>query len=447
MSTGVTVDGFVAKTLLEIKTDLETAFKGSFGESIDVSPQSVFGQIIGIMAERYADLWNLAEAVNAGFNPDAATGAQLENVAAITGTFRLPATNSEVTGTATGTPSTTLPVGRVASVENTLARFVTIEEVTLADPGAWVNTTVYALDVRRRNASRVYQVITAGTSAGSGGPTTTDADITDGTVHWMYLGEGTGVVDVDFESEETGPVIAVSGSMNTIETPVSGWSNIVNLLDADLGSDLETDSALRIRREIQLRASGKAALDSIRAALLRVDDVSAVTVFENVTDATDGDGLPPHSIEALVSDGDDAEIWQAVFDNVAAGIQTFGTESGSVVDSQGISHTVKFSRPVDRNVWLIVNLIVDEDEYPADGDDQIKAAIVAYGDTFATGKNAVASSLAAQCFDVAGVLDVSSLLLGLSNPPTVSTTIAVSVRQLAKFDTSRITVNTTPGTP
>jgi hypothetical protein len=53
---------------------------------------------------------------------------------------------------------------------------------------AWVLSTVYTLGQRRVNdTGKLYECITAGTSAGSGGPTGTAADITDNTVHWKYI--------------------------------------------------------------------------------------------------------------------------------------------------------------------------------------------------------------------------------------------------------------------
>ena len=53
---------------------------------------------------------------------------------------------------------------------------------------AWVLSTAYTLGQRRVNdTGKLYEVITAGTSASSGGPTGTAADITDGTVHWKYI--------------------------------------------------------------------------------------------------------------------------------------------------------------------------------------------------------------------------------------------------------------------
>jgi hypothetical protein len=54
---------------------------------------------------------------------------------------------------------------------------------------AWQNNHAYTLGQRCENdTGKLYQVITAGTSDGAGGPTGTGTDITDGTVHWRYVG-------------------------------------------------------------------------------------------------------------------------------------------------------------------------------------------------------------------------------------------------------------------
>jgi len=51
----------------------------------------------------------------------------------------------------------------------------------------WAITTAYSVDDVRYNGANVYICTTAGTSAGSGGPTGTGTSITDGTVTWRYL--------------------------------------------------------------------------------------------------------------------------------------------------------------------------------------------------------------------------------------------------------------------
>jgi len=56
------------------------------------------------------------------------------------------------------------------------------------DASAWTASTAYALNDEVKNGSnQIYKCISAGTSAGSGGPTGTSSSITDGGVTWQYI--------------------------------------------------------------------------------------------------------------------------------------------------------------------------------------------------------------------------------------------------------------------
>ncbi len=449
MTFGLTDDGLVIPTQFVIRENLNVVIRDTFGASVDLGDKSAIGQYTGILSDRLASLWQALEAVHSSQNPDKATLAALDGLCLLTGTFRPAASYSAVTLTLTGTPTTVVATGSKVSTESTEQVFQTLADATITATVAWVNTTAYAVGDRRTNSSRVYECITLGVSAGSGGPTTTAADITDGTVHWIYLGEGTGDIDVEARAEETGVVVALAGDLTTIETSVGGWSSSTNLLDANPGRAVATDAELRILREQQLATGGNATLSALRAEILEVEDVTAVTVFQNVTDSVDADGLPPHSVEVLVRGGEDQDIWDALLAGVAAGIRTFGGEDGTSTDDEGTVHDVSFSRPEEIFVYATLVVTYDADLYPADGDDQIKALIVDFGDRQATGKNVVASSLTAQAFLVAGVLDVSSCLISEAptTVPVASTTIAFSLRQLAVFDTSRVTITSSAGVP
>lgn len=448
---GLTATGFLPKTLEIIRDEINGALTDYFGPSLDLE-NGILARIVGIVAERLAELWELAEAVNSAQDPDKAAAAALDALCLLTGTFRLAAAYSEVALTLTGTPTTVVPAASRASTSTTGAKFITKASATITAAAAWVASTGYAAGNRRTNASRVYQCITAGTSAGSGGPTTTSTDITDGTAHWRYLGEGTGVIDADAQSVDTGAIVAVSGDITVIETPVGGWSSVANLLDADLGYAEQGDESLRLTREEELSQAGTSTADAIRAALLELDDTSSVTIFENTSDV-EVDGMPPHSVEALVRGGEDEDIAQTLLDQIAAGIGSHGNTSADATSSEGVTTEMFFSRPVEINIGVDVILTKDPATYPADGDDQVKAAIVAFGDAQRCGKNAVASSVLAQAFKVAGVLDVTTCEISSaaapSAPPapTTSATIAIAPRELAVFDTSWITVTTSDGTP
>lgn len=58
-----------------------------------------------------------------------------------------------------------------------------------AQPEQWVALTPYAVGDEVKNGSYNYTCVTAGTSAGAGGPTGTGTGITDGTVEWDYLSD------------------------------------------------------------------------------------------------------------------------------------------------------------------------------------------------------------------------------------------------------------------
>lgn len=445
---GLSATGFLPKDLQLILSEIRGDFQAQFGTSINLASRSFLGQLSGLMSEREALLWEMMLAIYRAFDPDASVGDALDSLSAITGTIREGATSSLVTETMIGTPGTVLSAGRIVSVVDLGTQFQTLSDVTIATVAGWVASTAYSLGQFTTNSGKVYICITAGTSAGSGGPSTTSSDITDGTVHWKHLGTGTGAVQVIAEATVTGPIVAVSGTLTTIETPVGGWNAAINLLDADEGRDVESDADLRIRRNEEVTGEGNGTVDAIRAGVLRrVPETTTVTVFQNTTMVTDGDGLPAKSVEVLVRGGDDQDILEAVFSEVGAGIETYGNTSGTVVDSSGTSWTVKFSRPDEVEIYITVTLRVILTEFAGDGSDQAKAILVALGDSYDIGLDVYANRLRVPLFGMEGVLDVPSLKIGTAPTPTVETTIVITSRQLAVFDTSRITVILVYGTP
>lgn len=447
---GLSEEGFLAKTFDVLIEELRSAFRGAFGSSIDVSFETVEGQLVAIIAERDALLWELLELIYNVLNPNGATGAALENIAAITGTLKQPATKSAVALTLLGIPTTLVPAGSQASTASTEKRFETIADATIDTLPAWGASTAYVLGARVTNGGRVYVAAVPGVSAGAGaGPAGTDPEVlvVDGAVSWRYVGLGTGAVDVDAAALDTGPTVAVSGDVRTIETPITGWQSVVNLLDAEVGSDIMTDPELRIARQADLQSPGKSPLGAIRSELLDVGGVTAVTVFQNVTDYTDSDGIPPHSVEALVTGGDDQAIWDALLAGVAGGIRTHGDIVGTATDDEGTEHEMRFSRPEDIEIWVELDVVKDPNEYPAAGDAEIRAAIVEWGDAQRTGKDVVAAALIAQAFKVPGVLDVTAVRIGTAPAPLTGVTIPISLRERAAYDTSRIVVTSTNGVP
>lgn len=392
MSYGITDEGFVAKTLEVIRTELEQEVRAAFGDDTNTSSASAMGQLIGIFATKMREVWELAEAAYDGGYPDSATERSLTLLAALTGTQRRAATKSTVECTVNVNPGTYAPGDLIASVFGYPdRRFVNIDSVT------------------------------------NGGVSADDIE------------------DITFECEEAGVVLANAGTLTVIAQSVVGWNSITNPEDAAAGEVEESDADLRTRRELELAASGSTTADAIRADILReVEGVISCTVLENDTDETDGNGVPPHSFECIVlgPDGYDADDDQAVADQIwdskPTGIRAYGTTSKTVTDSQGFTHAVAFTRPTDKNVYLRFDLTVNEDWV---GSAAFKEAIVAFGDAnYAGGDDVVRARLIAAAFASSGVVDVTDMYLAFTASPVATSNLTIALREIARLDTARITV-------
>jgi uncharacterized phage protein gp47/JayE len=450
---GVTPQGFVRKPLAQIMLDLQASLAGTFGADTDLSDTGPFGQLVADLAAPIDEVWQVAEDVYDSFDPDLVGGPRLASLCGITGTIQTTPSRSTDTLTCIGAAGSPVPTLSLVSVQNGGAQFRTTAPAIIAALAAWAAAHAYAtLGELSTIGGNVYKVMTPGVSSAGPGPSGTGTDIVDGTVHWRYMGAGTAAVDVAVESVELGPNTAPAGTLTVIDTPVSGLTSVSNAAAAVLGIAPESDPDLRARRTAELEAQGEGGIDSMRADLLRVLNVTDAFVFENNTDAVDADGLPPHSVECVVLGGTDADVAQAVFSK-GAGIATFGGVTvATVKDLAGGLHTVNFSRPTEKDVWVTVELTKDTGTYPADGDTQVAQALVDFaagvlslGKGYRVGDDVITAKLYAAIYSqVSGIVDVTKLWVGLVNPPTGAANIVIGSRELAKFATLRISVTSTP---
>lgn len=450
---GLTPEGFLIPTLTELREDMNARIRKALGmPTLDLSDRSIEGQLVGIICERLHKVWELGEAIYSSSDVDKAVDAALDALCILTGSKRRAATYSLVTLTLTGVPTSLVSSGFQARVTEG-PRFETLDDGTIEAVAAWVAATPYAVNDRVTSNGRIYQCTIAGTSdfAGSGlvgeDPLT---PVTDDEVTWRFLGSGTGAADIAARASETGAVSAISATITEIVTPAGGVDDVINVEDANIGRAQMTNAELRALRELELAQPGTSPVDAIRAALLdqgNVPGVESVTVFVNNTDVTNGDGMPPHSVEAMVTGGEDQDIWDTLLKNVAAGIATHGTESGLATDTQGINHIIKHTRPTLIPIYITITVEVDPLLFPANGADQIKAALVAYGDAQPGGMDARARRIGSDSTKVDGVLNFVTCYIGTAPGPVSEATVAIALRERATYDTSRIEVTINNVTP
>lgn len=352
---GITDEGFEIKPLETIKTEIEDSLKANIDPGLNTSATSVTGQFVGVVAAAASEVWEALQATHSSFDPEQASGLFLDFLSSLTGTLREAATKSTVTATVSLTNGTTLPIGSQAYVSGDIAAiFTTIEEVS--------------------NTSGI-----------------------------------TANVSVQMEALSTGPTVANAGTLTVISTPVSGWNSITNAEAAVAGVDQEVDSALRLRREQELRATGAASVEALLADIVTVSGVEEARIFENTTLVTDGDGIPGKAFEALVLGGTDAAVASQIFLSKAAGIQAYGTTLNTVTDTQGFTHQIDFTRPTEKTILFRVELTKDT-TYPSDGDSQVKTNINTQADAdLGIGDSIIVSRYYDPVFSVAGVTDVTVL--------------------------------------
>jgi hypothetical protein len=350
----------------------------------------VFGELIGVLADREADLWQLGQDLYDSSFPDGARGATLVRVGSLTGAVPEGSTSSRVLVRLTGT------IGAVIPADTT--RFSDAEHRQVA------------LDAAR---------------------TLTGDDLV----------ECTAVV--------AGPARFPVGSITVIDTPRAGLTAVTNpAIEFVVGSYTESDTEFRIRRAQSLRALGGGSVDAIRAHLLEVAGVSECVVAQNTTDTTTSDGIPPHAVAVVAVGGLDAAVAAALMATKPVGIATYGTTSVDVLDSSGRYHTIKLSRSDDLPIYVTVQVVCAGDP-PADLAMQVKDALLAYGLTHYTlGAKIRATPLGTALLpdpttgvaEVPTVIDVDHIYIGTAPNPSSSASITPTYRQRGVLDAARIVV-------
>lgn len=483
---GLTTNGFEIMRLPEIRAAIEADLKQELGE-IDTGADSVFGQIIGVMSKRYTELWELAQEVyNAG--TVFARGISQDNNASLVGITRRPATKTEVFAIATGDEGATVPVGTVFAQQITGATVETITEFTIsrttvlktvldyvsAELGVEhsveiiFNGQLYTFSVTAGTVSDIVTLLSDEIYATFSGvgiaaeastpPETLSIYSTDKKTVFsvnVYTAGSTPAEIVErwtptgrTLATQAGRIVIPQNTLTEIVTPVTGLDFIDNLVDGLTGSDLETDDELRQRRETDLAVIGAGTVASIRARLLRdIENVSAVSVFENDTMVTDADGRPPKSLHAIVTGGDDQEILDLLWLVKPAGIQTYGNTEGTVLDSENRPHVLRFDRPVLVYGFFRIEITPDiESELPDNAAAVIAQRVASYAAGQAkAGIDFVAQRYFCPIYKVPGIRN-AVIEIGTSASPVVqpinwtTTEIELAANEIIDIAGDRVTV-------
>lgn len=231
-------------------------------------------------------------------------------------------------------------------------------------------------------------------------------------------------------------IFASANTLTEIVDEETGWNSANNAADTSQGTRPETELEFRLRIDQSAAIAGRGTIDSIRAAVRNVPGVSNVRIFNNRTGST-LNGVPPWGFETLLQGGDDDAIAQAIWNSNAASTQTFGNIFGTATDTEGDTHVVRFSRPVE--VPIQVELNVDQNvDFNEAG---FKSEFVQRANqAFLPGANVTLARLACIALDIVGVDDILSLTFSKVGDSLGVAPVDIADRELAFFDTLEVTV-------
>jgi len=387
MADELTATGLAIDSLEDRKAAVKALVRAAISPNLDLSPDQPSGQFVEIFCERIQAALELLRGVHSSMDPDAATGSTLTALSVLTGTPRRAATKGTVTLTVKLDAGITLPAGNVASVSgNPTNRWVTTADAT--NPG--------------------------------GAPAN---------------------VNVAAECETAGPIQALAGTITVIATPFAGWNTVTNVADAVEGLAEETDTELRLRRELELAISGSTTVDAIRADLLELTGMISVTIYENDGDFVDANSVPSKTFEAVIWDDAavaNADIAETIFEGKAAGIRAYGATIVSHVDEQGNSHAVGFTRATERRVLVEITLD-DGPDYV--GDAAVATAIETWAaDNLGVGDDVYRSKISGAAIDLQGVENVSLVRLSFWPAAVGAADLVVTIREIATIAAGDVTV-------
>lgn len=478
---GLTNNGFVIKELTVIQTELLEDFQYYFGAEIDTDADSVAGQYIGNLANKFSTLWELLAAVYASFNPDSNTGVSLDGALALVGTSRLDATQSSAVVVDYGAEGSVIPAGHLVGMSNgtiwsfeeggiiTEDSLVDCQIQLVTDPVAGeiftvtVNGIAYAYTaVLNDTKALVVAGLKALIDAGVVSSVVTTSIVSTELLR-IYSTDGktpyTGAVSVllqfvtlgtpfTYLCQTYGAIVAPSGTIIILTQPATGVTSVNNLADATPGRNRETDSAARVRRRSALTANSAGSDLAIMSHLLEdVENVTYAKVYSNRTDATDGEGRPPHSFEAIVLGGTNAEIAQVLWDTKAAGIQTYGNTYADIIDENGDTQRIYFSRPDSIYIWIDIAITrTTEEDFPGNGATLIKESIMAWTvDNIVIGGDIFWQRFFSPTYGACPGIADAVIEIGYSTDPLVppvsyaAANIPIATREIGVFSLDRIT--------
>lgn len=362
--------GIIVPDLNEIIDDLSSEYRDIYGQDIDLTPSSQDGQRVGLEAQARKDAYDtLAYAIQM-HDPLQAVGKWADLIASLSGIKRED-------GKYTILPDVKITTDRVVNLNSGYIIEKDGNKWILEDGATLLNGVNY-LNFRSE-----------------------------------FYGEVPLVVGASLEPEQ---VVFGVKQIESTKTPIMGY----------LGQSTASMMTKRLRRVARNNLNDR---EGIEASLLEVDGVVDALVLENNTNITDSNGVPAHSINAIVLGGSDEGVATTIFQKIKGGGCGTSGEVTHTIPYRGADRITNFDRATPKDVMVVVTIVraknyTDIDEQP------IKDAIA--GIDFMIGDDVVAGML--YCFPSDGSFYIKSIKVdGADISP-------IGIREIANISADNVTV-------
>ncbi len=387
---GITINGFKRKSYNEILEDLQVRAREVFGDNINISNTSFLGMWLQNEAWEIAELWELAEDVYYSPFVDTSEGLSLDSTGKYITISRKPAQKSKGIITIEGREGTRIPKGFRVGNEQLNIVFETIESGAIGETGS--------IDIP--------------------------------------------IISINSGLNQNVPANTLIKTVN----PISGVGAIYNKDITKDGTDTETDKEFRERYYRSVSKGGSSTRESVEAALLDMGNVTDAFVEENETMEYKED-IPPKSLAPYVFGGEDEEIAKAILTSKAGGIRSYGTTEVIVKDSKGIEHTIGFTRPIVKDIYVKLNIARDKGYI---GDDVVIRAVINYiggedkdGISYKglrLGEDVIISKVMSNVMCLQGIKDIE-VEISLDGEIYQSTNLKIAKKEIAKTIYNKVVIN------
>lgn len=328
----ITDAGIIRPTFESVLGYVQTAYRGIYGADVYLGADSQDGQFMALLANAIHDANGETVAAYNAYSPATARGNGLSSVVKINGIRRKSATYSTVD---------VMIVGQVGSV---------ISDGAVRDANGMRWNLPATVEIPR-----------------------------------------SGQILVTATCSVLGAVAAPAGTITTIATPTLGWQSVANPSAAAPGLPVETDSQLRQRQALSTGLPAQTVLESMAGAILAIQGVTRLRIYENDSNLADVNGIPAHAISVIVEGGDAENIAALIAAKKTPGVGTYGDILVTRTDAYGIPHSIRFSRPVLTAVAWRVTLRA-KTGYTVDVRNAIARALAGHTNSLGIGEGLALSS-------------------------------------------------------